>query len=150
MPKSKIVVKRWRIYARKVWESFKRPFTRLVWRIRSLAHGKSSSARVSIKSPTLGKSNSSSSTPSVLRITHRSTPSPTVDAISKLTGRRRNRRSRSNISVTEGTELCNACGEPLSKDEDLARCRRDESHTIHKHCVHLMKNKCPHCGGPIE
>lgn len=157
MPKSKIVVKRWRIYARKVWESFKRPFTRLLWRIRSLAHGNSSSARVNIKTPTLAKNRPSTATPGVLRIARRDTPGdlgktiPAVGTEDRLSGRRRKRRSQSGISVTtEGLALCKACGDPIGSEDVLARCRRDESHSIHKRCVHLMMNKCPHCGGPIE
>jgi len=155
MEKPIIVVRWWKVYARRLIDSLKRPFSRLFWRIRAVGYRKVPRVKVNPAGVPKGRERPPELTrPRVLRI--KASPSPTLELPlprnpDGIRAERLKRRPRDkNINVTKGLHLCKACGEAIGNGEELARCDEYPEHTIHKHCVPFMKHKCPHCGGPIS
>jgi hypothetical protein len=158
MEKPIIVVSWWKVYARRLFDSVKRPFSRLLWRIRAVGYHKGPRVKVNRASvPTENEGPPNLTRRRILRIKARPSPIKSLELLlppkppdSTRVGRLKRRQRDKNINVTEGLQLCKACGEAIDNGKELAHCRRDSGHTIHKNCVPFMKHKCPHCGGPIS
>lgn len=156
MDKQPIVVKRWKVYLRRLLDEVKRPFRVWLIRIRRLRRDRRPSVKINISKPAAaGNGRPARARQAVVKVADRRPPSPhaQVPAPGRQVGpaRRRLRRKASggNISVTDGLRLCRACGLSLIDGEELSECRLDRSHVIHKACISLMKHKCPDCGGPV-
>jgi hypothetical protein len=60
----------------------------------------------------------------------------------------RSSRTPGGITVTPGAQICLACTYEILPSEARAKCGRE--HVIHERCVSLVKNKCPTCKGYIS
>ena len=159
MEKSKIVVKRWRVYVRRLMDGLRKPFSTLRLKIRSIGEPGKSRIKILTKLPP-GKDGGPSVPPNVsrreLRIKTQPAKAESVDLIAdppRATNRdmrRKKSTARKSISVIGGTEICNACKEPLDNSEDLASCSVEPGHRLHRACVSLMKHKCPYCGNHVN
>jgi hypothetical protein len=61
---------------------------------------------------------------------------------------RRSRRTPGGVIVTPGAQICLACGNEILRSDARAKCERN--HVIHERCVSLVKNICPTCKGYIS
>jgi hypothetical protein len=161
MEKPIIVVRRWKIYVRRLIDGLRRSFSSILWGIRDVARPRRPNIKINPISPPLNKARVIGPSRSVLRIrrppagaeptdltTTESAPRPPATPPARAQSKRK-RAGGNNISVTGGLELCKACRDPINNGKELAHCNIDSRHTIHKDCIPLMKSKCPHCGGFI-
>jgi hypothetical protein len=50
---------------------------------------------------------------------------------------------------SENGKMCPACTIEITADDATAKCRTNRDHIIHRRCTTLVKNQCPTCKGYI-
>jgi hypothetical protein len=59
-------------------------------------------------------------------------------------------RATGRIRIVRTDPRCPACRQLLLDGQPTARCTRDASHRVHRHCVAMMQGKCPQCKNQLS